>query len=577
MSDHLRDYQIKAIDAVFREWETVQSTALCQATGTGKTVELAEIVKRAQPKRALILAHRRELVHQARNKIQKFTDLNAQVEMAGERARLDLFTKCHALVSSVQSQTPGRRSKPEDIDILIIDEMHHWKEKNKSYQDVIDHYRQNPNLKILGLTATIDAASRAMVQSVAFTYDILDAIKDGYLVPIDQKMVTIHGLDYSDIKTTRGDLNGSELAAVLEEETICQRMLQATLEVMFGVPQGSLEDLPPQYWGQFLFLDGRPKKNLVFTASVDQARMMSEIFNRVKPNLSAWVCGDANLVSEDERDRIGREFNSGDLLIVCNCGVYSEGYDNPNIEMVTMARPTKSRTLFIQQIGRGTRILDGVIDGLQTIEERTAAIEASRKKAVLVLDFVGNCGKHKLISSADIIGDFSESVKERAKKKAEASEKPRNILELLKESADEEKAEKQAAEERRRAELERIEAERKAHILAKSSYSLTSTDPFEKYGVKKQKATWWDLNHAHFLSDKQRNVIRNMGVNPDEISISCAKKLIAQRFAHPTPKQAEILKKHGYSTDCTFKEASAILDALAKNGWRRPEPELAYA
>lgn len=566
-TDHLRPYQIEAVDAVFRELETHQATMLDQATGTGKSVEIAEIVRRSYPRRALILAHRRVLVQQNHDKMEAFAGLNVEIEMGCERAAADLFNECHAVVSSVQSQTPGRRSRPTDFDLLILDECHHIRPGNRSYMDPINHYLQNPNLKIVGLTATDEPGCHCLFKSVAYRYPLLSAIRDGYLVDIEQQMVRVIGLDYSHIRTTAGDLNGADLAAVMEREKICQGMTMGTLETMFGVEQHSLSSLPVDKWGDYLFSKGRPKRNLVFTVSVAQAKMMSDIFNRVKPGMSAWVCGDVNLVSEQQRLKIGRDFNSGAVQIVCNCGIYSEGYDNPAIEMVTMARPTKSRTLFTQQIGRGTRTLDGTLDGIQSVEDRLAAIAASTKKNLLVLDFVGNCGRHKLISSVDIIGqDFTEDVKERARKKIEKTGKPQNMATMLAETQEELRLEREA--------LEQEEQARKQRLVLKSTYSKTIVSPFDKYKVRFQRPTSWDHENGRILSERQRGVLEKMGVDPNSVSYSCGKKLIGAYYDQPTEKQAKFLAGKGYSQEeiaaFTLKDASIEIDKIAANGWKRP-------
>ncbi len=241
----------------------------------------------------------------------------------------------------------------------------------------------------------------------------------------------------------------------------------------------------------------------------------------------------------------------------------SKGYDTPSIKMITMARPTKSTVLFQQMIGRGTRTLTGTIDGLDSIDERLWAIAASDKSSVLVLDYVGNCGKHKLISSADIIGDYTEPVRERAKKKAEKSGVAQNMSELLKETEEEIKQEKLAKEQE--------EAARKQRLVAKSTYSLTGIDPFAKYKVKYQGPSQWEQRKGLAFSDKQRNIIKKIGIDPSTISISCGRQLIGEYFKQPTPGQANVLRKFGYSTDCTSKEASTIIDALAKNNWKRTD------
>ena len=277
--------------------------------------------------------------------------------------------------------------------MLIIDEAHHA--TSPSYRRVIDYYRTNPALKVLGVTATPDRADEEALgqvfQSVAFDYEVLDAIHDGWLVPIEQQMVHVEGLDYSSIRTTAGDLNGGDLAAVLEAEKNLQQMASASLAII----------------GQ--------RRALVFTASVKAAEMTAEILNRHRPGMAAWVCGKTD---REERRRVLAEFAAGKLQVVCNCGVLTEGFDDPGVEVVIMGRPTKSRSLYSQMVGRSTRPLPGVVDGPETAEARKAAIAASAKPSCLVVDFVGNAGKHKLITSADILGGkVSEEALERAVKR----------------------------------------------------------------------------------------------------------------------------------------------------------------
>ena len=196
-----------------------------RADGASKCVKA---IRRVFPRRALVLAHREELVFQARDKIQRVTGLSADVEMGEYRAEGGLFEQARVVVSTIQTQCSGgdgggRMAKfdPQRFGVLIIDEAHHA--TSPSYRRVIDYYRTNPALKILGVTATPDRADEEALgqvfQSVAFDYEVLDAIHDGWLVPIEQQLVHVQGLDYSSIRTTAGDLNGGDLAAVLEAES----------------------------------------------------------------------------------------------------------------------------------------------------------------------------------------------------------------------------------------------------------------------------------------------------------------------------------------------------------------------
>lgn len=203
---NLRPYQAAASDAIFKEWQDNDSTLVVMPTGGGKTVLFADVIRRVFPRRALVIAHREELIFQARDKIQRVTGLSADVEMGEYRAEGGLFEQARVVVSTIQTQCSGgdgggRMSKfdPQRFGVLIIDEAHHA--TSPSYRRVIDYYRTNPALKVLGVTATPDRADEEALgqvfQSVAFDYEVLDAIHDGWLVPIEQQMVHVEGLDYS--------------------------------------------------------------------------------------------------------------------------------------------------------------------------------------------------------------------------------------------------------------------------------------------------------------------------------------------------------------------------------------------
>lgn len=542
----LRDYQQECCDAIMAEFESVGSTLAVMPTGAGKTVCFAEIIRRFYPRRAIVLAHRAELIYQAKEKIEFTTGLQCDIEMADLAASANLFTANPIIVSTIQTQTSGpegrermTRFKPEDYGLLIIDEAHHG--LSDSYRKVIDYYRQNESLRVLGVTATPDRADEKALgqifETVAFDYEIIDAIHNGYLVPIDQQFVTVHDLDFSAVRTTAGDLNGADLAAVMERERTMQEVAAASIDIIGN------------------------KRTIIFTASVAQAETLTNILNRHRPNMAGFVCG---ATDKDSRQNLLKSFSSCQTQVVVNCAVLSEGFDNPGIEIVIMARPTKSRSLYAQQIGRGTRPLPNVIDGLETAEERKAAIENSAKKSLLVVDFVGNSGRHKLMTSADILGGRnSEEAVAVAKAKAKKEGKNVRMSDLLDEAEEELK-------EKRRLE----EEARKLRLVAKSNFSSVAISPFDRFNVKKQEPSRWERQNGIFLSEKQRNIVRKIGVDPDQISVSCARKLIGAFFERGCSEgQAKVLRRFGYSPDnYNVKTASALIDKIAKNGWR-PLPE----
>jgi len=541
----LRPYQSAAAEAIFKEWQENDSTLVVMPTGGGKTILFADVIRRVFPRRALVLAHREELIFQAKDKIQRVTGLSTDVEMGDYRADGGLFEQARVVVSTIQTQCSGgdgggRMAKfdPQRFGLLIIDEAHHA--TSPSYRRVIDYYRTNPALKVLGVTATPDRADEEALgqvfQSVAFDYEVHDAINDGWLVPVEQQMVHVHGLDYSSIRTTAGDLNGGDLAAVMEAEKNLQQMASASLSII----------------GQ--------RRALVFTASVKAAELTAEIFNRHRPNMAAWVCGKTD---KEERRTTLADFAAGKIQVVCNCGVLTEGFDDPGVEVVIMGRPTKSRSLYSQMVGRSTRPLPGVVDGPDTAEARKAAIAASAKPSCLVVDFVGNAGKHKLVTSADVLGGkVSEEAVELAMTRAIKAGGPVKMAEALDEAE---------AELREQARL--AEVARRARLTASARFTTQSVDPFDILHLEPVKARGWD--NVKSLTEKQRSLLAKQGINPDNVTFAQGKQLIGEILRRwdgklCSFKQAKVLKKYGYPTDVRFSDASRIIDALAKNNWRKP-------
>lgn len=551
--DYARDYQRSAHDAVADEWEQVCSTLVTMPTGTGKTVLFSLIINtmiEKTKKRVMVIAHREELIWQARKKIESITDLECSIEMGNLSASPTLFGSTPVVVSTIQTQNSkdGMRKrmgrfKPADFCLLVIDEAHH--STSASYRNLINYFKvNNPDIKILGVTATPDRSDEEALgqifDSVAFDYEILDAIHDGWLVPIEQQFVSTT-IDWSEIRTTAGDLNGADLAAVMEAEENMQMVAGATIDII------------------------KERPTIIFTASVKQAETVSNILNRHRAGMSAWVCGETN---KDERRQINSRFESGEIQVLCNCGVYTEGYDNPIISCVVMARPTKSRSLYAQMGGRGTRPLPGLVDGVDNRDARKAAIQESKKPACLIVDFVGNSGRHKLMSTADILGGkVSEEAINRAIAKAKKSGDSVRMADLL-----DEEVELMARE----AEARRLEEEaRKQRLLARIGFQTKEISPFDIFQIAPAKERGWD--QGKILSEKQKELLRKQGVNPEKIGYAQGKQLVGEMFRRwkgklATMKQLKVLAKHGYNDpNMTFDQASKTLDALARNGWKRPD------
>jgi superfamily II DNA or RNA helicase len=544
----LRPYQLEAADRAMallyggtiggspvRECD---STLLVMPTGTGKTVVFGELIRRTHTGRAIVLAHREELIFQAAAKVRAVSGKDVSIEMAELRSDEQSFlTRSPVVVSTIQTQSARmKRFRPDEFRLVIVDEAHHA--TAPSYRRVINHYTSG-GAKVVGVTATPDRADKAALgdvfKSVAYDYELPAAIHDGWLVPLKVTTVAVGEMDLSAVSTTAGDLNGAELDAVMRAEGVLHGMARPILDLSAG------------------------RKTLVFASSVAHAERLSEILNRPEywPGCARWICGKT---PTDERRVTIADYAAGKFTVLVNVGVATEGFDEPTVAVVAMGRPTKSRALYAQMAGRGTRTLPGVVDGIDAPAERQAAIAASAKRSLEILDFVGNSGHHRLVSATDIIGGrHSEAVLTRAKRIAEAAGRAADVQETIDIAA------REIEEERQR--------QRRATVSMSVSYRVSSHDPFAVLHITPRNMPNWTPGFP--ASDKQIALLNKFGVATEGIDKSKAHQLLGNllgrvRAGKCSYKQAQVLARYGYSTDCTRQEASSLLDKLKANGWRRP-------
>jgi len=540
----LRPYQQQSVSSILEAFDSSASTLLVLPTGTGKTICFASLIGKVPGQRTLVLAHREELIWQAVQKIKAVTGQEPAVEMANKWSD-EYLEKSPIVVSSIQTQVAGKngkgrmtRFKPWDFGLVIVDEAHHA--PAKTYRRVIDWYKRNPDIKILGVTATPDrhdeAALGQIFDTVAFDYEINDAIRDGWLVNILQTSVFVDGLDFSHARTTAGDLNGADLAKIMEEEETLHGIATPTIELAKG------------------------RKTLVFAASVHHAERLCEIFNRHERGCARFVCGKT---AKDERRQVVEDYAAGRFQFLTNVGVATEGFDDPSIAVVSIARPTKSRALYAQMVGRGTRPLPGIADSYETAEDRREGIRESDKPSLEVIDFVGNAGRHKLMTTADILGgNYDDDIVERATRNAQEKNAPVDMLEELDKAKEQIHAERKAERERRR------------HVIAQAEYRTQVINPFELLDIEPERERGW--HRGRQLTEKMTAMLQRNGFDPTKLNYTHAKQVIGEIINHPekmpcTAGQAKVLRRFGYKPENHNKQqASEVIDALANNGWRRP-------
>jgi superfamily II DNA or RNA helicase len=542
-----RDYQTRSIDAVFNQWNEHDSTIVCMPTGTGKTHVFARVIAEAERRgihgRAMVVAHREELIWQAAKKIKQITGIRPSIEMAEYRSDHELI-ESPVVIASVQSLIAGRNGgrvkkfSPDEFGILIIDEFHHA--VASSYRRVIDHFCKS---KRLGVTATPDRADEEALgqvcDSVAFDYGISDAIEDGWLAPVRQTIVEVDGLDLSDVRTTAGDLNGADLARVMEYEQNLHEVASPSIQICGN------------------------RKTLVFAASVAQAERLCEILNRHSSECAQFVCGET---PKEIRRQMFADYSAGRFQYLVNCNVATEGFDEPGIQCVVMARPTKSRSLYAQMAGRSTRPLPGLVDGLLDADARKFAIAQSAKPFCEIIDFVGNSGRHKLVTAADILGGkFSEHAVELAAEKLRDG-KAHDVLDALKIS------EQEIHEQREREKAE--ESARRANLKVGAKYATRTTNPFDVFGIEPHRERAWDTGKQP--TEKMIALLEKQGIETHGMNFSQARQLITEitkRWDNnqPTFKMSRLLGRYGLPIDVSRDQAKAWIDQISANNWKLPE------
>jgi superfamily II DNA or RNA helicase len=604
-----RPYQSAAVASTVAALASHPSSLVVMATGTGKTNVISYLIERlagdggdgdsVAGHRVLILAHRDELIDQAVERVRQVTGERPAVEK-GEQWADNGPRRRRVVVSSVQTQVAISRQlggprmtrfDPADFSLVVVDEAHHA--VAPSYRKVVAHYAQNPELKVVGFTATADrgdgAALGKVFASVAYRYPLFRAagescaIGDGWLVPVRQRMAVVRELDLSKVSVNAGELDGKELATVLEYERVLHGVANPTIEIACGLPEGTLVGILERVgrggdWAGELAkaLDGRTRRQtLVFCASVKQADRLAEILNRWVPTAARTVSGDRGRFPPDARRELFHDFGRRRFQFLTNVGIVTEGTDLPGVEVVVMARPTLSRALYEQMVGRSVRPHADIAHALNDVADaqaRVALIAASPKPFAEVVDLAGNAGRHKLVTVADVLGgDYSEDVRARAAKKARkdaANGVPADVAELLrlsKEELDTEQRKKQLAEDRER--------DRRARVVAQVDYRTTPVDPFDLYDVKPPRERTYERLKPP--TEGQVRFLDRYGIDASKTSAGEAGRLIEQLKGKLTHAQGKVLARVGFKPDeirnLSPQHASRLIDECKANGWKRPQ------
>jgi superfamily II DNA or RNA helicase len=334
----------------------------------------------------LVLVHREELAEQAKTKLHSVAPHLSIGIVKAERNEVD----ADVIIASVQTLVrPERRQSIKDagdIGLIVVDECHHssartWMEVLTDFgcfsgadgtseleAELMD-YRHTP-VPAVGFTATLtrqDGKGLGDVwETVAFERDINWMIDHGYLTDVRGQAITVDGLDLATIARSRGDYVEGELGNALIESGAAHVVADAYIE--HAMPGGKFAGT------------AHVRQGVLFAPTVASAYAFAEALNDAGIP-AATVEGN---ISTEDRALIYKRYEAGEIRVLSNCMVLTEGWDAPWAEVCVVARPTSSAALYTQMVGRVLRPWQG-------------------KDDALVLDVVGISGRHKLQSLTDLV------------------------------------------------------------------------------------------------------------------------------------------------------------------------------
>jgi len=379
MAYELRPYQLEAIEAV-KNLKPNFNGILSLSTGTGKTVIVSAIANEVKS-RCLIVVQSQELREQT---VEKLYNTNPDLDVGSVQASLNMVSN-KIVVATRQSLTHSKSTRLEkmseygDFELVFFDECHSSVGQIKKILDKL-----NPNIKVIGLTATpFNEEMKKVFHGIIYEKSILEMINSGYLC--EPKAIFVHSdTDLSNVKTIAGEFNQRQLEDTVNTDTRNDLVVESYIK----------------------YASDR-KATIVFASGIAHAR---DICQKFKDN--NIVCEYIDSTIEDkQRELVINNFKSGKLPVIVNVGILTLGFDYPPCDCILLCRPTKSKILYTQIIGRGLRTSEG-------------------KSNCLIIDVVDIVRKHDLMTMTDVFGveikdqeTLTEAIEREEKNKAEKLER----------------------------------------------------------------------------------------------------------------------------------------------------------
>jgi len=531
IDDGLRPYQEEAVAAALERIASDQRIGVLNTfTGSGKTRTSIALIRRwllRSGDRCLWVANRTVLIEDAIARLARSLGIAVSREQAGAKAG-----DTRVVVGSLATMKDDRLLKmgPDSFGLIVFDECQYW--DSPVAQQLLAHFKR---AKVIGLSATPGSGD------VIYSRDVLWGIDEGYAVPIVPRYERLVELDISGIDSAKNAQGVRDLRIGALEEAV----LKAAAPIADAVWKHCQDRHP-----------------IIYTPGVASAHAVAKILNDRRPG---WIESVDAKTPPGERHRIQQAFDTGELRGIVNYGIYLFGFDAPTCDAIVLARLTEDWGLWMQMIGRGLRPR---IPELAEREQRTAAIAASVKPNMLLLDITGQHGKHVICSPTDIDRTLENDVRARAEKKLRDDPKA-TVTDAIKEA----KAWKRGEYDR----LARLAAQ--AKIKSESG----TFDPFRAAGVTDGYKKHAPARTREPASEAQRWWLRTQML-PEDISKGEASKLRAQadKWAaegKATYSQRLQLSALGLPHDLTYQQAADLLYACPvhwENGQRvRRAPSIA--
>lgn len=338
----LRDYQAHHKRDIYNRWKDVNSILLQMPTGTGKTrlfVSMINDFKQYSEShkiqlKSLIITHRKELVEQIRNELYWNYDIKSTLITADNKdSHYNPLPVCIASIQTLQRRLEAHWYN-YPFDFIIVDEAHH--SKARTYKKVLDAYG---HAKILGVTAT-----PYRLNGEGFT----DEYRELIISPSVKRYIEAGWLSNYDYYSIKED---SDLYKGLDDIPLDKYGEYATTPLWNYINKDRIRS---EIVGSYLKY-AKGKKAIIYTINKAHNKQLCEGFKEC-----GVVAYDIDSdTSGDERKRIVQYFREGKIDVLCNVDIFTEGFDCPDVEVIQLARPTKSLGLYLQQVGRGLRIAEG--------------------------------------------------------------------------------------------------------------------------------------------------------------------------------------------------------------------------